>query len=89
MSKTIARTLKGFRDFLPDALAARDHVERVVAGVFERFGFQPVETPTLEYAALKAKGFVARAKEALSVLPRSEAKAVLFDLADFALAREA
>lgn len=47
------------------------------------------DTGALEYAALKAKGFVARAKEALSVLPGSEAKAVLFDLADFALAREA
>jgi len=47
------------------------------------------DTGALEYAALKAKGFVARAKEALSVLPRSEAKAALFNLADFALAREA
>ena len=40
-----------------------------------------------ECAALKARGFVARAKKAVSVLPGAEAKAALFELADFALAR--
>jgi histidyl-tRNA synthetase len=52
MAKSIPQTLKGFRDFLPAQKTARDHVERTVVEVFERFGFQPVETPTLEYAAL-------------------------------------
>jgi histidyl-tRNA synthetase len=52
MSKTMPRTLKGFRDFLPADKAARDHVEHRVIEAFERFGFQAVETPTLEYASL-------------------------------------
>jgi histidyl-tRNA synthetase len=52
MSKPIPRTLKGFRDFLPSEKATRNHLERKVVEVFERFGFEPVETPTLEYAEL-------------------------------------
>lgn len=46
------RTLKGFRDFLPAEKAARDLVRDRVSRTFERFGFQPLETPTLEYAEL-------------------------------------
>ena len=52
MAKTMAQTLKGFRDFLPAEKTARDDLERKVVEVFERFGFQPLETPTLEYASL-------------------------------------
>ncbi|MCP3982173.1 MAG: histidine--tRNA ligase [bacterium] len=51
-AKEMPRTLKGFRDFLPADKAARDFLEQRVVAVFERFGFQPVETPTLEYASL-------------------------------------
>ena len=49
---TMPRTLKGFRDFLPAQMAGRDVLQRKIVEVFERFGFQPVETPTLEYASL-------------------------------------
>ena len=42
MSKSIPSTLKGFRDFLPAEKATRDHLERKVVEVFERFGFEPV-----------------------------------------------
>ena len=52
MSKTMQRTLKGFRDFLPADKAVRDGIELKIVEVFRRFGFQPVETPTLEYAEL-------------------------------------
>jgi histidyl-tRNA synthetase len=52
MGKSIPRTLKGFRDFLPAEKSVRDRLERKIVEVFQRFGFQPVETPTLEYAAL-------------------------------------
>ena len=52
MSKIEARTLKGFRDFLPADKAVRDRLERRLVEVFERHGFQPLETPTLEYAEL-------------------------------------
>ncbi len=43
------QTPKGFRDFLPaDALKRKGVVDRIVS-VFERFGFDPIETPTVEY----------------------------------------
>ncbi|MFW5704125.1 MAG: histidine--tRNA ligase [Patescibacteria group bacterium] len=49
--KTIQpRTLKGFRDFLPDDMVIRQHVIAVIRSTFERYGYAPLETPTLEYA---------------------------------------
>lgn len=43
------QTPKGFRDFLPvDALKRKTVVAKIVS-VFERFGFDPMETPTVEY----------------------------------------
>jgi len=52
MSKQIQQTLKGFRDFLPDQKRKRDFIVQKMVEVFERFGFEPLETPTLEYASL-------------------------------------
>src|SRR3989338_11438730 len=46
------QTLKGFRDFLPDEKRKRDFVAQKIIEVFERFGFEPLETPTIEYASL-------------------------------------
>lgn len=45
-----AQTLKGFRDFLPSAAIARQFVVGKIRNVFERYGFDPIETPALEYA---------------------------------------
>lgn len=43
------QTLKGFRDFLPEqARKRKDLINRFVA-IFEQFGFDPLETPALEY----------------------------------------
>ena len=43
------QTPKGFRDYLPaDALRRKAVVAKIVK-VFEKFGFDPLETPTLEY----------------------------------------
>ncbi len=49
MRKTGLQTLKGFRDFLPEQVKTRDRVIRTLKRVFEGFGFEPLETPTLEY----------------------------------------
>lgn len=51
MSET-PQTLKGFRDFLPAEKRKRDYVAQKMRTVFERHGFAPLETPTLEYASL-------------------------------------
>jgi histidyl-tRNA synthetase len=43
------QTLKGFRDFLPQVAQKRQYVIDKLKTVFESFGFEPIETPTLEY----------------------------------------
>lgn len=45
-----SQTLRGFRDFLPKEKRKRDFVVKKIVEIFERFGFEPLETPTLEYA---------------------------------------
>ncbi len=51
-NQELPQTLKGFRDFLPAEKRKRDYIESKMKTVFERFGFAPLETPTLEYASL-------------------------------------
>ena len=43
------RTLKGFRDFLPKEVRKRNYVIETLKRVFESYGFEPLETPSLEY----------------------------------------
>lgn len=43
------RTLAGFRDFLPEEMMIRKKVLSVLSGIFEKYGFSPLENPTLEY----------------------------------------
>lgn len=43
------QTLKGFRDFLPGEARRRQYVINKLKAVFESFGFEPLETPALEY----------------------------------------
>lgn len=50
------QTPKGFRDFLPQDALKRHFVMDKITQSFARFGFDPLETPTLEYAeTLKGK----------------------------------
>lgn len=51
-TKITPQTLKGFRDFLPDEKRKRDYVANKIREIFELFGFEPLETPTLEYSSL-------------------------------------
>jgi histidyl-tRNA synthetase len=43
-----SRPARGMRDFLPEDVRRRDYVIRVVSRVYERYGFEPLETPALE-----------------------------------------
>jgi histidyl-tRNA synthetase len=43
------QTLKGFRDFLPEEAIKRQYLEDKIRQVFELYGYDPVETPALEY----------------------------------------
>jgi len=42
------QTLKGFRDFLPEEARKRAWLKTKMIAVFEKWGYQPLETPTLE-----------------------------------------
>lgn len=46
-----AQTPKGFRDYLPAQMRLRNYVISVLRQTFEKYGFEPLETPTLEYAS--------------------------------------
>src|ERR1035437_7200824 len=48
------RTLKGFRDFLPKDAKKRQYVLDTLKRVFESYGFEPLETPALEYEDILA-----------------------------------
>lgn len=51
------RIPKGFRDSLPAQEKTRKHFERLLEGVFESYGFVPIDTPAVEYAeVLLGKG---------------------------------
>lgn len=50
------QTPKGFRDFLPEQANAREFVVGKIKETFKLFGFDPLETPALEFAeTLKGK----------------------------------
>ena len=49
---TNTQTLKGFRDFLPKNVRKRQYVIDALKKVFESYGFEPLETPSLEYEEL-------------------------------------
>src|ERR687894_2272042 len=39
---------RGMRDFLPADVRRREYVIRIVRDVYERYGFEPLETPAVE-----------------------------------------
>ncbi len=39
---------KGMRDFGPEKMAKRNYIFNAIRNTFEKFGFQPLETPTME-----------------------------------------
>ena len=52
IKKIKPQTLKGFRDFLPEEAIKRQSVIDKLRAVFELYGFNPLETPALEYAQI-------------------------------------
>ncbi len=39
---------KGTRDFSPEEVAKRSYIMNTIRTQFQRFGFQPIETPSFE-----------------------------------------
>ncbi len=52
MSLIEPRTLKGFRDYLPETMIPRERLMETARGVYRSFGFSPIDTPALEYAEI-------------------------------------
>lgn len=48
MSSPTTQPARGMRDFLPDDVRRREFVIGVIAGVYRRYGFEPLETPAVE-----------------------------------------
>lgn len=44
------QNIKAMRDHLPAAMILRQHIVNTLIGVFERHGFEPLQTPIVEYA---------------------------------------
>ena len=44
------RTLKGFRDYLPEAMIPRERLMEISRSVYRGYGFCPIDTPALEHA---------------------------------------
>ncbi len=57
MSLITPRTLKGFRDLMPEVARRRADLVRSLEDTFRQHGYAPIDTPALEYAEiLKGKG---------------------------------
>src|ERR671928_1270007 len=48
MPSTNTQPARGMRDFLPADVRRREYVIRVIREVYERYGFEPLETPAVE-----------------------------------------
>ncbi len=48
------RTLKGFRDYLPEAMIPRERLIETARRVYRSYGFSPIDTPALEYLEVLA-----------------------------------
>ena len=48
------RTLKGFRDYLPETMIPREWLMEISQQVYRSYGFAPIDTPALEYYEILA-----------------------------------
>ncbi|MBC7849552.1 MAG: ATP phosphoribosyltransferase regulatory subunit, partial [Chitinophagaceae bacterium] len=48
MAKVTVSLPQGTRDFGPDVVRKRSYIINIIKDVFERYGFQPLETPAME-----------------------------------------
>src|SRR5216117_4380729 len=48
MTKVNTQPARGMRDFLPTDVRRREYVISIIKRVYERYGFEPLETPAVE-----------------------------------------
>ena len=66
-----AQTLKGFRDYMPELMAPRQAMIRLIEATFERHGFQPLQTPALEYLETLAGKYGEEGDKLLACISRA------------------
>ena len=54
------RTLRGFRDYLPEAMIPRERLIDIARRVYRSYGFGPIDTPALEYLEILEGTFMIR-----------------------------
>ncbi|RYG71282.1 histidine--tRNA ligase [bacterium] len=76
------QTLRGFQDLLPEAMIARQKIIESIRAIYDKYGFVPIDTPTLEYLeTLVGQGGEGVDKELFRLeSPEGEAIALRFDL---------
>lgn len=76
------QTLKGFQDFLPEEMIARQGVIDAIRGVYERFGFVPIDSPVMEYLETLTGAAGTEVNKEIFTLesPEGEQAAMRFDL---------
>jgi histidyl-tRNA synthetase len=75
------RLLRGFRDYLPAQMNARLKIISTIRSVYERYGFQPLETPAQEYLVTLVGYGEENTKQIFSFTnPEEESVALRFDL---------
>ncbi|HEX5570428.1 MAG TPA: ATP phosphoribosyltransferase regulatory subunit, partial [Ktedonobacterales bacterium] len=52
MARIPTAPIKGARDFLPRDLAPRNRVFQLMRETFERYGYEPLETPAIEHSSV-------------------------------------
>ncbi len=75
------RTLKGFRDYLPELMIPREWMLEQARRVYRSYGFAPIDTPALEYAEiLLGKGGEESDKQLYRFMHHDHDIALRFDL---------
>ncbi len=73
---------KGARIYLPDEAARKRHVERSLLGIFERWGYREIVTPTFEYLDVLSTGTDESVQESMFTFVDRETGRVLALRAD-------
>lgn len=75
------QTIKGFRDYLPDAMMAREALMQTAREVYRSYGYSPIDTPALEYTEiLLGKGSAETDKQLFRFEQGKRDVAMRFDL---------
>lgn len=64
--KIEVETVKGFQDFLPPESLKREKLKELIAKIYKKYGFLPIETPVVEFDELMRSDNINQEDEAVS-----------------------